>query len=257
MEQNLQRADPYRIEAVDRALRLLTLLTERSQLSVTEAAHFLEVAPSTAHRLLTTLAGRGFAAQGEKRLYRTGPALLAAGAATRSVPAITARLHPLLQDVHDEVGETVHLQILVGADAQFVDGIEGRQALRVGLRTGTRIPAYCTSGGKAMLAALPDPTIEALHSGGLRPWPSRRISTLRELSAEIAAVRDRGYGLNTEESEAGVTALGVAVRLGGEDPVASISVATPTTRMDESARRHAVERLRRARDDAERALRGE
>jgi DNA-binding IclR family transcriptional regulator len=71
----------------------------------------------------------------------------------------------------------------VGADALFADGIEGGGALRVALRTGARIPPYCTSGGKAMLAALPDAAVLALHSGGLRPWPYQRLRTLDDLTA--------------------------------------------------------------------------
>lgn len=234
---------------------LLSLLAERSSLSVTEAAAELGVAPSTAHRLLTTMAGRGYVLQGARRLYHPGPALLVAGAAARSVSSLTTRLRPLLKALHDDIGETVHLQVLVGADAQFADGIEGRQTLRVGLRTGARIPAYCTSGGKAMLAALPDAAVAALHSGGLPPWPYQRLHTLDDLTTELAAVRERGYGINRDESEVGVVAMGVAIAVEADDPVAALSVAVPSPRFDETRAPRLAQRLLAARDEAVRLLR--
>ncbi|QAY62215.1 IclR family transcriptional regulator [Xylanimonas allomyrinae] len=251
-----QKTDPYRIESVDRAMQLLTLLAERSQVSVTEAAAELGIAPSSAHRLLTTMAGRGFVLQGARRLYRAGPALLVAGSAARGTSSVISRLRPVLQALHDDVDETVHLQVLVGADAQFVDGIEATPSLRVALRTGARMPAYCTSGGKAMLAALPEPAVAALHSGGLRPWPFQRLHTLDELAAELAQVRARGYGVNRDESEVGVVATGVAAGAAPDDPVAAISLAVPSPRYDDVRAARLAQRLLAARDEAVRALRG-
>lgn len=253
MQKN-EQVDPYRVEAVDRALVLLSLLSERSELSVTDAAHELGVAPSTAHRLLTTMAGRGYVRQGEHRLYHPGPALFVAGGMERSVPRVTARLHPLMEALHVEVGETIHLQMLAGADALFVDGVEGSQALRVGLRSGLRMPAYVTSGGKAMLAALPDPVIAALHSGGVRPWQHARITSMEELWAELAEIREQGYALNRDESEVGVVALGVAVAMAEGDPVASLAIAIPSPRFDESRIPWLFARLSTVRDAAVEAL---
>jgi DNA-binding IclR family transcriptional regulator len=238
-------------------MRLLALLAERSHLTVTQAATELGVAPSTAHRLLTTMAGRGFVTQGTQRRYHPGAALLAASSAARGTASIVTRLRPVLQALYNDVGETVHLQILAGADAAFVDGIESAQMLRVGLRTGMRIPAYCTSGGKALLAALPEAAVAALHSGGLPPWPYQRLRTLDELATELAAVRARGYGANRDESEIGVVALGTAVGAVPGDPVAAITIALPSPRYDDARRAVLIRRLFAARDEAGRVLRDE
>src|SRR5690606_9923960 len=198
--------DPYRIEAVDRALTLVTLLAERGSLSVTEAGRELGVAPSTAHRLLSTLCHRQCAVQGDKRLYRPGPALLALAKA--GGPPLADRIRPYLQRLYDLVGETVHLMVRTGAEIRVVDGIESRHPLRVGLGTGARMPAYCTSGGKAMLADLEPSEIDALHAGGLPPWPGEKIHNLSALHETLEAVRRNRLGVNHEESEPGVTAIG-------------------------------------------------
>jgi DNA-binding IclR family transcriptional regulator len=246
--------NPYRIEAVDRAMVLLTMLGEQESLSVTEAASSLGVAPSTAHRLLTTMAGRGFVKHGEGKLYYPGPQLLGARTPQRSIPALVARMRPVLQALHDEVHETVHLVVLAGPDVQFVYGIEGQQSLRIGLRIGSRIPAYCTSGGKAILAALPDDAVDELHPGGLRPWPGRHAETFAELHADLDKVRRVGYGVNTEESERGVAALGVAVGADVTQPVGAISISLPTARYAPDDEARLVAPLRAAQEEAVRAL---
>lgn len=239
-------ADPYRVEAVDRALVLLTLLVERERLTVSEAADELGVAPSTAHRLLATMVYRGFVVQGAKRQYYPGPQLAGPRSVGRRAPQLAGLLRPHLQALAAEVGETVHLMVLMGADMYFADGIESDQTLRVALRTGSRVPAYCTSGGKAVLAELGDAAVTALHAGGLRPWPGQEGRTLDGLLGELVEVRRRRFGINREESEPGVVALGAAVGPRAGDPVAAFTVAVPTVRFDRREEQHIVDSVRAA-----------
>jgi IclR family transcriptional regulator, acetate operon repressor len=225
-----QKSDPYRIEAVDRALQLLGLLRERGRLSVTEAAQELGVAPSTAHRLLSTLGHRGWAVQGDKKLYEAGPELALPASTSAGIPEVVRRLRPYLTSLFDELGETAHLMVLSGSDVRFVDGIESDRNLRVGLRVGTRMPAYTTSGGKAMLAELAPDALAAVHPGGLRPWPGGHARTLDELATELERVRSQRFGFNQEESESGVAALGASLGTAAGEPRAALTVAVPTAR---------------------------
>lgn len=252
---NNDARDPGKIESVDRALTLLTLLVEHQSLSVSDAAAELGVAPSTAHRLLSTMAARGFATQSADRHYWPGPAILAADSAARSIPALRVRLRPVLQNLFAQVSETVHLQVLLGTDSQFADGIEAtRPTLRVGLRIGTRIPAYCTSGGKALLAQLPEKHVETLHASGLPPWPQQRIHSVQELSVLLAATRERGYAINHEESEVGVIALGAAITGIDGHPIAALAIAVPSPRFDPAREPLLVRYLLAARDSAQKLL---
>jgi IclR family transcriptional regulator, acetate operon repressor len=225
-----QKSDPYRIEAVDRALQLLGLLRDRGRLSVTEAAQELGVAPSTAHRLLSTLGHRGWAVQGEKKLYEAGPELAAPSPVSAGIPEVVRTLRPYLDALFAELGETSHLMVLIGSDVRFVDGIESDRSLRVGLRVGTRMPAYTTSGGKAMLAELSPDALAALHPGGLRPWPGGHATNLSELTAELERVRSQRFGFNQEESEPGVAALGASLGTAAGEVRAALTVAVPTAR---------------------------
>jgi DNA-binding IclR family transcriptional regulator len=222
------------IESVDRALRLVILLRERGPLSVTAAAEHLGVAPSTAHRLLSALSFRGFAVQDRNRPYRPGPQLAFGTPGPPSRTALTRLVRPALELLHQETDESTHLAVLSGPDIFFIDGVEGEQALRVGLRTGVRLPAYCTSVGRAMLAALPAGDVDQVYRSGLPPWRGSHITTMTGLRRQLTIARKQGYAVNQEESEQGVVAVGACLRDAEGRPVAGISVSIPSVRYSRS-----------------------
>lgn len=244
------KENSYRVESVDRAMLLLALVLDRGELSATEAATRLGVAPSTAHRILTTMRDRGFLSQDDRRLYHPGPMLVRARNFGTDHASMIELLRPVLHRLYASVDETVHLMTLVGTDVRFIDGIEGTHGLRVGLRTGMLVPAYCSSGGKAMLAALPDTEVRALHAGGLRPWPATTMTSVEDLLGDLARVRAAdGVASNIEESEKGVSALGVAVLAPDDTPLVGIAVAIPSARFDD-VKDGVVPRLLKAREEA-------
>lgn len=219
-----------RVESVHRALVLLKLLVQGGSLSVTEAAKALDVDPSTAQRLLATLAGDGFAEQGEQRRYRPGPELLRPGMMV-ALPPLRIRARPYLERLFERVGETVHLATLVGTTIHHHDGIEATtHALRFGLRVGVVLSAHVTSAGKAMLADLATEDVENRYRtvpsvvGG----PETELD-FEKLHQELAATRRRRVGTNFQESEDGVAALAVSLGvIDGEH--AAFSIAMPIAR---------------------------
>ncbi|MFB7225779.1 IclR family transcriptional regulator [Streptomyces sp. NPDC056227] len=219
-----------RVEAVHRALVLLKLLGSEGSLSVTEAAAALDVNPSTAQRLLATLVGDGFAQQGERKRYEPGPEFLRPGM-VGTAPPLRAMARPFLERLSQRVGETVHLAILVGTEIHHVDGIEATSRhLRVGLRTGVRLPAHVTSAGKAMLADLRREEVEARYHVGQVGSRGRLFPPdIDQLHAELERTRENRIGANFEESEPGVAAFGVSLGVfDGER--AAFSIALPTSR---------------------------
>jgi DNA-binding IclR family transcriptional regulator len=116
----------------------------------------------------------------------------------------------------------------------FLDGREGRRALRAGLRIGETLPANCTSAGKAILATIPPAERKALWGGRpLTALTADSIATWPRLEAELDTVRERGWALNVEESEDGLSAVAAALtESGGRALVrAALVVAGPTARM--------------------------
>lgn len=224
----------YPIESVDHALRLLLILREHKELRVAEAADQLGVARSTAHRLLAMLRYRGFVTQDSGRVYRPGPVFFEIGLSAVQSLDIRRIAHPHLDALGRELGETVHLMTLEGNGVRFVDGIEGTGVLRVGTRTGMLLPAHCTSGGKALLAELSADELHALYPRGLAAVTDATITDLANLKRELAATRKRGYGVNFDESERGVSAISVCVRDQLGRALAAVAAGVPSVRFPRS-----------------------
>src|SRR5690348_11211830 len=200
-------APPYPIQSVDYALQLLLILKRDGVLRVSEAAAELGVARSTAHRLISMLRFRGFVEQARDRTYRAGSA------------------RPHLIRLTEKTGETSNLMIRVGSDVQFIDSIESKQALRVGSRVGVRLAARLTSGGKVLLADLPFEEVALLH-----PELAGDEAGLRALKRTLAGARRQAFGINVQESERGVVAVGMAVRGLTGAAIAAVTISAPTVR---------------------------
>jgi DNA-binding IclR family transcriptional regulator len=244
----VQNNPAYPVGAADTVLRALLLLNEAGELRLSDAAARLGVAKSTAHRMLAMLMLHGLAEQDSRRIYRPGPVLRRIGGPSGPPPGLITAAHPVLRRLAAALRETTHLMVLEGNGVRFVDGVEGPQTLRVGPRTGMLLPAHATSGGKALLAELPHDQLAALYPRGLPRGDTSALTDYAQLCRELAAVRRRGYGSNSEESERGVSAIGAVIRDRGGRAAGAIAVAAPSSRCPRSRFRefapHVIEAAR-------------
>ncbi len=217
----MKNRPPYAITSVDHALRLAQVLQREGELTVSEAAERLGVARSTAHRLLAMLVYRDFAEQGPDRRYRAGPVLHRAGPMPEQTVMLRDVALPHLQVLVAKVNESANLMVRVGRRTRFISTVECDQALRVGDRTGRVLPAHLASGGKAMLAALDARQLSELYHG--------EDADLPRLHQELSLIRQHGFAVNEQSTEAGVSAVGVALPGPGEPP-AALSLAIPAAR---------------------------
>ena len=167
----------YPIASVNNALLLLLLFREQPRVRLTDACKYLGVAHSTAHRLLAMLAHHGFVQQEPvTRAYVAGPALVEVGLAVVGSLNVREQARPAMEELAAETGETVHLGVLEGNQVRYVDAVESERALRVVARTGTLVPAHCTSLGKALLAQMTDQQVAAAVSDVGRTVPGAHRS---------------------------------------------------------------------------------
>jgi IclR family acetate operon transcriptional repressor len=213
----------YAIASVDSALLLATVLQQEGPMRVTDVAARLGVSASTAHRLLGMLVYRDFAEQLPDRRYGPGPVLRGGTAPSASVTRLRAVALPHLRGLVDALDETANVMVLSGTEVRFVATVECDHVLRVGDRTGRVLPAHLSSGGKAALAVAGEQQLAAV----LRPLDDAAAARLQR---ELRTVRRRGYAVNDQATEAGLTAVGVVVPAAGGVSGAAISVAAPTAR---------------------------
>jgi DNA-binding IclR family transcriptional regulator len=219
----MQNKPPYALNSVDHALRLAHILQTEGPLRVTDVAERLGVAPSTAHRLLAMLVYRDFAQKNDDRTYRSGFALRPLAPTDAPIPLLRDIATPHMQSLVDMVDESANLVVLAGTDARFVVTIECHRVLRVGDRVGRFLPAHITSGGKAILARS---TREAVNER----FRDLEGFDLARLHRELAQVRRRGYAINNQQTETGLTAVGIAVSNAAGAPCAAVCLAMPTAR---------------------------
>jgi DNA-binding IclR family transcriptional regulator len=115
---------------------------------------------------------------------------------------------------------------------RFVDCVESLRSVRVGNRTGIVRPAQASAVGKVMLAELPVSELRRRYPDEeLAPGAPAAIISRQVLEAELAQIREQGYALNWEETVEGVSAVAVALHDAADFPLASISIAAPSSRM--------------------------
>jgi len=231
VDKPLKSPPPYAIASVDHALRIAAMLQLEGALTVSQVAERLGVARSTAHRLLAMLVYRDFAVQDEDRAYRAGPVLELAAHSPSQASRLRELALPHLERVVERLGETVNLAVRTGDNARFIASVECAQALRVGSREGMVFPVHRTTAGLLFLAALDDEELESVYAEeryAARPGERPDLASLR---AGLAKVRRSGFALNAEQSERGVTAVGVPVHSGGSI-AAGLSVSMPSVRYE-------------------------
>ncbi|KWX04559.1 hypothetical protein TH66_07635 [Carbonactinospora thermoautotrophica] len=197
--------------AIDKALAVLEALAGHDRLADIAAATGLP--KSTVHRILQTLIGHGFAVSGGAGEYRPGPRVLtlAGQVMARWDPAQAAT--PLLRALHDRTGLTVHLAMLAGDEAVYVEKIEGRLPYQLASRVGMPLRLHCTAIGKAILAALAEEEARViLDRAGMERHTPRTVTDPDTLLAQLRQIRARGFAVDDEENEPGVRCVGAAVR---------------------------------------------
>lgn len=234
----MRQRPAYASTSVDHALRLAQILQVEGSLTVTQAAERLQVARSTAHRLLSGLVYRDFALQDQERRYLPGPVLTLAGRTerdtARDVGALRSRALGPMSTLAGALNETVNLSVRAGRSVRIVASVECAQTVRIGSREGMIFPAHEVSGGVVMLAAMSDDELEGLYGRPMHDTVLDDDLDLSRLRREVQAVRRSGVAVNLERSERGVVAVGRAVRDETGDVVAALSVSMPTVRYSPS-----------------------
>lgn len=255
-ERSHRERPAYPISSVDNALRLLLLFRHRREWRLSEIAHQLEVADSTAHRLIAMLEYHGFLSRVPRsRGYQVGPSIAAIGRHALGGLQLREQLHGLLTQIVEETGETVSLGVLEGEEIHYIDAVESTAVLRVGNRTGMRIPAHCTSAGKVLLAALDDTTLGELYPDEELPTvTARSVASRDELFEELREVRSSGYATSVAASEDSIASVSVPVRNTAGEAVAAVALAAPVNRWESWDHQQVAQRMREVLAVSERLL---
>lgn len=221
----------YTIESLQRGLRVLALFNrETPALSFSQIKDKVGLNKSTAYRILYTLEEAGYLERDpETRLYRPGLKVLQLGFTAISNLEIRQVTRPFLRQLAEEVGRTASLSVLDGMEVVYIDRMRYREVIGVMLGPGSRIPAYCASLGKAMLAFLPlEDLRQRLNGINFVPCTDNTITNRADLEADLAEVRRRGFSINDEEWVLGLRSTAAPIIDENGAVIGAINVSVPT-----------------------------
>ncbi|MEA4963976.1 IclR family transcriptional regulator [Lutispora sp.] len=222
-----------RVQSIDRAVSILKCFSkQRKEMKLSEIADELSLNKSTVHGIISTLKYNGLIDQDEEtQKYRLGLYLMKLGDTVASSIDIRDIAHPIIKEVSQQLNETVHLSKLDGDELIYLDKVESNQSMRIFTTIGSRMPAYCTGMGKAMLAYIDDEKINNLLPDALEPMTEHTITDKNELLKRLADIREKGYAMDNEENSIGLRCIAAPIFDHKGNAKYAISVSGPTVRM--------------------------
>jgi len=223
-------------QSLERGLLILSEFGENGPvLGIADLARAVNLNRSTTHRYVATLTKLGYLQQDpDTRKYSLGPRVVDLGVAAIGSMELTGVAAGHLQQLSDETGCAASMAVLDGADIVYVERRRSRRAsglvVDLNLHVGSRLPAYCTSMGKVLLAYR-DPVAlrPLLDRMDLARRGPRTITVREQLVSALAKVRQAGIAVNDEELAPGLRSIAAPIRDRSGHVVAAINVAVHLT----------------------------
>lgn len=226
-----ERATDF-VEALDRGLRLLQCFgTNAGPMTLSDLARAAELPRATARRMLFTLQRGGFVS-GDGKLFLLTPHVLTLAASYLRSNQLVTVLQPVLDRVATAANEISSLAVLDGDDVVFIARSSPARMFSGGLEIGYRLPAFCTSVGRAMLGQLGDADLSArLKTMKREALTPQTVTDSRALLARVTADRAQGYSLVDREAEPHFRSISVPVRRYDNVIVAAINMGAHVDRV--------------------------
>ena len=224
------------VKSVSRALDIIALVgMKKGGLGVTEIANQIDINKSSVFRTLSTLVQYGYIEQdSDTGKYKLGYKFLDISSKLLESIDLRTEAKPFLQELENKTNEVIHLVVYDQGEVVYIEKLEGNETLRTHSKVGKRAPMHCTSVGKAILAHLPEKDVLVIMERKGMPFhTAHTITEIEALLEELKQVRNRGYSLDLEENEYGITCIAAPVFDHLGNVVAAVSISGPTTRMTE------------------------
>lgn len=229
--------DPDFMTSLARGLAVVQAFQERKrQLTIAQISHRTQIPRAAVRRCLHTLIKLGYVTH-DGRVYSLLPKVLTLGHAYVSSTPLAVSAQPYLDRMSERLHEACNMATLEGDDILYIarSAITER-LISVNLAVGGRLPAYCTSMGRVLLAGLDDASLrEYLAKADLRPRTRRTLHTPEALLECLQQVRQQGWCIVDQELEQGLRSAAVPVYDASGQVLAAINVSTHANRVSRTA----------------------
>lgn len=231
---------------------LEAIATRAEPCGVTELAQELGLVKSNVHRVLQTLAHRGYVRKDERSgRYACTLKIWELGATVVDRLDVRPAARPAVEALAARTSETVHLSVLDGNEVIYIDKVDSPHPVRAYSRIGGRAPAYCVATGKALLAHAPEALVSEIS---LKKYTARTITDPEALRKELRRVREAGYAINRGEWRGSVGGLAAPILDPQRGAVAAIGISGPVDRLSANRLRELAPLVVKAARETSRAL---
>ena len=197
---------------------------ENPRLSIAQAAEIAGLDRATTRRCLLTLAELGYCAY-DGKFFTVTPRVLRLGTGCLATMPLPRIVQPFLDVLSEQIGQSTSVSILDETEIVYIARAAQRRVMSIALMPGSRLPAYCTSMGRVLLAAAgEETTLRLLTASPLVARTEDTVTDIDTLMAEIAKVKERGFAAINQEVEMGLCSIAVPLKAANGRTVAALNV---------------------------------
>jgi IclR family pca regulon transcriptional regulator len=231
---DIYQGDPNFMTSLARGLIVIQAFTQQSpQMTISQLSVKTGLSRAAVRRCLYTLTKLGFAGAEDGQRYSLRPRMLSLSHTYTTSSTLSTSAQPILERMSSMYRESFSVATLDGEDIVYIARTQvASRVMAVDLHIGSRLPAYCTSMGRVLLAYLPPDQLEQyLARVDLVPHTTRTITTVDKLRLALRSVRRLGYALVDQELEVGLRSLAVPVYAPNGRVVATVNLSGNAPRL--------------------------
>ncbi len=225
--------DPNFMATLARGLAVIRAFTQqRRRPTIAQLSMKTGIPRAAVRRCLYTLSQLGYVASDDGRNFALRPRILALGHAYLTSSPLAASAQPILDQVSDAVHESCSMAILEGDDILYLARPRtSTRIMSIDLGVGSRLPAYCTSMGRMLLAGLAPRELDAYFARArFVPHTHRTVTAPDKLRQLIDAARATDFAIVDQELEIGLRSIGVPVKDAHGRIAAAINISVQASR---------------------------
>jgi IclR family transcriptional regulator, pca regulon regulatory protein len=227
------RGDPNFMTSLARGLAVIQAFSQRQrELTVSQISAKTGFSRAAVRRCLYTLAKLGFAATDDSRHFHLRPRVLALGHSYISSMPLAATAQPILENVSRILHESCSIATLDRTDIVYIARANVTRIMSIDLVVGSRLPAFCTSMGRVLMAALPAEKLdEFLARVEFKRYTERTVANAEKLRQILRLVQRNGYSIVDQELESGLRSMAVPIHDATGRVVAALNVGAHAQRI--------------------------
>ena len=202
-------------------------------LTLAEISKELNISKSTVHRYLHTLERLGDVERNDRENYHRGSTILSLAGNYLNNLDLPNIAEVYMRELSERTLETFHLAVPSGIEVVYIAKGNSRKSIQMIAQIGSRMPMYCTSLGKSMLAHLPEDRFNSVIAGGLLPRTRNTFDNPDDLMGDLEKIRKVGYAIDNIENEEGVRCIGAPIFDHSRKIVGAVSISGPADRITE------------------------